>query len=152
VLFKDTIEVHATCRQVFAWLTAIKDEKTYKAWHPDHVHAEWVKGDPFEEGSVIYFEENIHGKLHKTHFLLKKIVADRLVLYQPLFPWSLFMPESSFRIDPLGKDRCWFTATIHLRAGPLFRWLGRRQIEAVRRHMKEEGENLKRAVEGGWSS
>jgi len=40
------------------------------------------------------------------------------------------------------------TATGSLRGGPLFRKLGRKQMEATKQHMKEEGENLKRILEG----
>jgi hypothetical protein len=39
------------------------------------------------------------------------------------------------------------TQDIHLRIGPLAAWLNK--LDAVRRHMREEGENLKRLLEHG---
>jgi len=38
---------------------------------------------------------------------------------------------------------------VHVRTGPLGSWLNRRELDAVRKHMKEEGENLKRLLESG---
>jgi len=32
----------------------------------------WLKGQPWVEGSVIYAEEYIHGKLHKLKFKITK--------------------------------------------------------------------------------
>jgi len=34
-----------------------------------------------------------------------------------------------------------------VRTGPIGAWLNRREFDAVRQHMHEEGENLKRIVE-----
>jgi hypothetical protein len=36
------------------------------------------------------------------------------------------------------------TQNVQLRIGPLAAWLNRRELEAVRHHMREEGDNLKR--------
>lgn len=152
ITLKDSIEVKATPEKVYAWLIdRFKDKESYQAWHPDHVDIRWIKGVPFREGSIIYAEEYLHGVLHKLKFRITKIVPNRLVEYRSLFPLSLIAPGNTFLIEPKGKNRCIFTATGSLR---LPRWLFEKiskkhenKIEATQQHIKEEGENLKRAVE-----
>jgi len=107
----------------------------------------WIKGEPFEEGSVVYFEEYLHGKIHKAKFMCTKVVPNRLIEYRPPFPWSIFIPGNQFIMEPVDEGSCLFTATIKARMGPLARKLSRKQIEGIKRHMKEEGENLKAIVE-----
>jgi hypothetical protein len=57
-------------------------------------------------------------------------------------------PPISFRTDPPG-DGCVVTQAIRVRTGPIGAWLNRREFDAVRAHMREEGENLKRTPESG---
>jgi hypothetical protein len=147
---KDSIEVKATPEQVYNWLLQrMKDRESYKAWHPDHVDVRWIKGEPFKEGSIIYAEEYLHGQLHKLKFLITKIVPNKEVYYRPLFPASIIVSGNAFIIEPKGENSCVFTATGSFRAGPLFKKFGKRIIDSTKQHMKEEGENLKKALERG---
>jgi len=127
--------------------SVLKDKEAYQAWHPDHVDVRWIKGQPLQEGSIVYAEEYLHGQLHKLKFLITKVVPNKEIEYRALFPLSLFAPGNAFIIEPKGKSSSVFTATGRLRAGPLFKKFGKNQIEATKRHMKEEGENIKRALE-----
>jgi hypothetical protein len=152
ITLKDSIEVKATPEKVFEWLIArFKDKESYQAWHPDHVDIRWIKGEPFEVGSILYVEEYLHGVLHKLKFRITKIVPNRMIEYRSLFPFSIVAPENTFLIEPKGKNSCVFIAMSSLR---LPRWLFERltkkhnsKIKAGQQHIKEEGENLKRAVE-----
>jgi uncharacterized protein YndB with AHSA1/START domain len=148
ITLTDSIEVRAAPEKVFRWLTNLKQKADYQSWHPDHVDLRWTKGEPFAKGSIAYFEEYIHGKLHKFTFLCTKVVPDKLIEYRPLFPWSIFMPKGTFVLEPKGQNSCTFTATISLRVGPLYRKLVRSQLQTVKQHMKEEGEILKKILEG----
>jgi len=143
----DLIKIKAPPEKIFNFLTSLKDTESYKAWHPDHVVMRWIKGEPFVEGSIAYFEEYLHGKIHKAKFICTKVVPNRLIEYRPPFPLSIIFPGNQFLIEPVDKGSCIFTATVKARMGPLSRRLSRRQLEGVRRHMKEEGENLKAIVE-----
>lgn len=146
----DSIEVNAPPEQVFSWLVQrMKDKESYKEWHPDHVDVRWIKGKPLHEGAVLYAEEYLHGELHKLKFVITRIVPNREIVYKALFPLSIFAPQNAFIIEPKGENSCIFTATGSYRAGPLFKKFGRNMIDATKRHMKEEGENLKYAVENG---
>ncbi len=44
-------------------------------------------------------------------------------------------------MEPLGEDSCIFTATINLRVGPLYKKFGKRHLDSINQHMKEEWEN-----------
>lgn len=147
MVLTDSIKIKASPEKIFSFLTGLKDTESYKAWHPDHVVMRWIKGEPFTEGSVAYFEEYLHGKIHKAKFMCTKAVPNRLIEYKPPFPWSIIFPGNQFIMEPVGEESCIFTATVKVRMGPLSGRLHRRRIEGVRRHMKEEGENLKVIVE-----
>ncbi len=152
IKLKDSIEVEAPAEKVFVWLCQrMKDKESYQAWHPDHVDIRWIKGEPLLEGSILYAEEYLHGDLHKLKFRITKIVPNRLIEYRSLFPLSLLSPGNKFLIEPKGQNSCVFTAMGSLR---IPRWLfikmhkkHKDKIEATEQHMKEEGQNLKKALE-----
>jgi hypothetical protein len=154
IKLKDSIEVKASPEKVFQWLTQrMKDKESYQAWHPDHVDIRWIKGEPLQQGSILYAEEYLHGDLHKLKFRITKIVPNRVIEYRPLFPLSILAPGNKFLIEPKGQNSCIFTAMGSLR---MPRWLfvrlhkkHKHKIEATQQHMKEEGQNLKRALEKG---
>ena len=143
----DSIKIKARPEKIFNFLTSLKDTESYKAWHPEHVVMYWIKGKPFAEGSIAYFEEYLHGKIQKAKFICTKVVPNRLIEYRPPFPLSIIFPGNRFIIEAVDEGNCIFTATVRARMGPLSKRLSRRQLEGVKRHMKEEGENLKAVVE-----
>ncbi len=147
LVLTDSTEIRASPERVFRWFKGLKGKADYQSWHPDHVDVSWTKGEPFEEGSVARFKEYLHGQLYTFTFLCTRVVPDRTIEYKPLFPWSVVMSRGSFVFEPKGEDSCTFTATITLRLGPLCQKLFRRRLEAVRQHMREEGEILKRLLE-----
>ena len=152
ITLTDSIEVNATPEQVFKWLVQRSaDKESYQAWHPDHVDVRWIKGKPVEQGAVCCADEYIHGVLYRLKFRITKVVPNRRIEYRFLFPLSLLAPGNVFLIEPKDGGGCTFIAKGNLR---ISRWLFERmhrkhkgKIEATRQHMKEEGENLKKAVE-----
>ena len=149
---EDSIEVKATPERVFEWLIQrFKDKESYQAWHPEHVDIKWIKGEPLQEGSILYAEEYLHGDLHKLKFRITKVVPNRVIEYKSLFPLSILSPGNTFLIEPQGENSCIFTAKGSLR---IPRWLFKKihkkhknKIETTEQHIKEEGENLKKALE-----
>ena len=141
----DSVEIDTTTDRLWDFFTDM--EKNYKAWHQgDHVECRWTKGKPHEVGSIVYAEEVLAGKLCKISMICTKIEMKRRIEYRTLFPLSLFHPRSMYLIEEKGK-RTVFTAINHFRVPRLF---GRRVetlIEATEKHIKEEGENLKRLLE-----
>lgn len=148
----DTIEIGASADSAFAQLREyLSDKESYLAWHPEHVELRWIKGEPMREGSILYAEEYLHGRLHKLKFRVTKVVPNRLIAYRPLFPLSIIATGNVFRFELRGEGRCTFTADGRIRF-PL--WLFKRmhkehtgKLAASKKHMQEEGENLKKAVE-----
>ena len=122
-------------------------EESYSRWHPDHVTFRWLDGGRLEAGAEANFEERIGGKLQQKTVRSTEVDLDRYIEFEPT-SWgvALSMPHISFTIDQQ-PDGCEVTQRISVRTGPIGAWLNRQEVEAVRRHMREEAENLKRILE-----
>ena len=123
-------------------------EINYTRWHPDHVLFRWEGPAELKVGGAFYFEERIGGKLLKKRVRFTRIEPDRIefALTNPLF--RLVLPRIAFVIGPEG-DGVRVVQTIPIRTGPIGAWLNRREFDAVRVHMAEEMQNMKRLLEGG---
>jgi hypothetical protein len=145
MILKDSIHIGARPDAIFRFFEEM--ERHYRQWHPDHVLYRRVAGRGVNEGNIFYFEEYIAGKLLKKQVVFTRVIPDQHIEFAPTF-WlmRLFLPRMLFRIEP-EADGCRFTAEIHLRMGPLARRAQRKELEAVREHMRIEGVNLKRIVE-----
>ncbi len=152
VVLTDSIEIRTTPEKIFEFFRGIVDDESYRAWHPDdHVSFRWLKGGPWEKGSVGCAEEYLHGKLHKGKFLVTDVVPNRRIVYVPLSRIIRFyIPGNTFEFIP-GEGTCTFKASGSLRVGRLAKIFAGKHLEyglaSVRKHMKEEGENLKRILE-----
>jgi uncharacterized protein YndB with AHSA1/START domain len=148
MIIEDSVEVKATPDKVYEWLIQrFESSENYRAWHPEHVSVHWIKGNGRKEGSVLYVEEYLHGELHKLKLLIAKIEPNRRIEYHLPFPASLLIPKNGFIFSSKGKGTSVFTATSTLRGGYLFERLFKQRIQALKQHMKEEGENMKAALE-----
>jgi len=152
ITLTDSIEVRAAPEEVFGFIARLADDESYRAWHPeDHVSLRWIEGPPWEEGSVAYAEEYLHGKLHKLKFTVTKVVPNRRIEYGPTSRlMRRYFPGNAFIMEP-AEEGCVFTATVKLRVGRLARILAggrlQRGLADTKQHMREEGENLKKIVE-----
>lgn len=157
VILTDSIEIRTTPEKIFDFFAHLVDDESYRAWHPDdHVAFRWIKGMPWEEGSVVYAEEYIHGKLHKLKFVVTKIVPNERIEYAPVSRFlRIYFPKNTFSIEQK-EDTCVFTASGTYRIGWLIKTLAKNKLEkglsCIRKHIKEEGENLKRILETDESS
>ena len=152
VILTDSIEIKTTPEKVFNYLTSIIDDDSYRAWHKDdHVSFRWLKGQPWAEGSVMYAEEYIHGKLHKLKFEVTKIVPNKIIEYSPASRFlRIFFPKNQFIVEQKGES-CLFIASGTYRVGWIAKTFFSKAIDkglsSVKAHMKEEGKNLKRILE-----
>ena len=99
----------------------------------------------------MYAEEYLHGKLHKLEFKVTKIVPNRHIEYTPTSRFMRrFFPKNEFIIEQKG-DTCLFIASGTFRVGWIAKTFFKKAIEnglsSTRKHMKEEGENMKRILE-----
>jgi len=149
IVIEHSIEINSTAEKVYACLLDIfGSSENYHSWHPDHRDIRWIRGKPFENGSIGYAEQYLHGELHRGKFICTNVVPNSYIEYRPVFPASIFIPKLQFIFEMKDNDACIFTARNYLRAGPLFAKLAKQQIADTKRHISEEGENLKAMVEG----
>ena len=142
----DSVVINRSPESVFEWFAHFAEN--YRSWHKDHLLARWVKGNNFEKGSVLYAEEYLGGKLEKLSFEITNCVPNELIEYKVLFPESIICSGGSFSIKPSDCGSV-FTATLSFRLGGLVSMTAKKRAEAIRQHMKEEGENLKVLLEEG---
>jgi len=146
VIFEDNIKINCKAVQAFEFFQRM--EENYLNWHHEHVVFKWVKGLELIEGNVFYFEEKIGNELLKKEVRLSKVVPNKYIEFQPTNRLlRFFLPKMTFIIEEQDIGIL-FTAQIFLDwFGPLARRLQKRQFNAIRQHMKEEGENLKIILE-----
>ena len=145
VILKDSIEIRAKPDKIFHWLKNL--DKNYKEWHPDHVKCvNLMDSEELQIEDVFLYEEYLHGELHKLKFKLTKIEENTRIEFKSLFPISLICPGGSFIIEPKGENSI-FIATLSFRLGKLFSKFAKSKVDAIKQHMKEEGENLKKLLE-----
>jgi len=144
IVLEDTIEINTTPDKI--WEFWVNMDKNYKAWHPqDHILFRWTKGRPMEEGSTIYAEETVGGKLLKGKVTCVDVVPNRKFALKLPFPRSLFV-KYEYLIEPRGENTA-FTAYTYLK----YPGFTRKRIQSVivigKKHVKEEGVNLKKILE-----
>ena len=147
IVLRDAVEIKASPEQIFEFFVHFKEN--FHAWHPDHVECHYLKAGPLEEGLVIYIEEYLHGKLHKLKLHVTKIEPNSRIEYKT---WGT---KGVFIIEPRGANS-FFTAELHMGTkipllgslvDALMRIFLSRQLEGIKRHMAEEGQNLKGILE-----
>ena len=118
VILTDSIEIKTTPDKIFDFFAHLVDDESYRSWHPDdHVALRWIKGLPWEEGSVVYAEEYIHGKIHKLKFVITGVIPNKRIEYAPQSRiLRIYFPKNTFAVEPKG-DICVFTASGYFRVG-----------------------------------
>jgi hypothetical protein len=149
IVLRDTVEIEAAPEQIFNFFIHFKDN--FHAWHPDHVECRYLnfEGTP-EEGSVIYIEEYLHGKLHKLKLHITKLKPNARIEYK-----TFLGSKGVFIIEPRG-DNSLFTAEMYMGTNvrllanlvdSIMKILVSRRLQGIKQHMSEEGQNLKRILE-----
>jgi len=143
IVLRDAIQINVSPEDIFEWLSNL--DKNYRDWHQDHVKWEFRGG--FHEGSKCYCEELIHGKLHRMNGRITRLRKKVLVEFKFSFPTTLICPRGSFIIEPDGSGST-FVATLSFRFAGVLSRFAKRRMNSVKNHMEEEGQNLKRILEG----
>jgi len=149
IVLRDTVEIKAAPEQIFNFFVHFKEN--FHAWHPDHVECRYLnfEGTP-KEGSVIYIEEYLHGKLHKLKLHITKLKPNSRIEYK-----TFLGSKGVFIIDPRGDDSV-FTAEMYMGTNVrllanlvdiIMKILMSRQLQGIKQHMAEEGQNLKSILE-----
>jgi hypothetical protein len=140
----DSIVIHSPPEPIWDWLSDLADH--YTEWHPDHVSAEWERGEPNRVGSILRAVEHLGGIREELRFELTSLEPPHRFEYRMRGPISLLLPGGAFNVQPHNGDSQ-FEASISYRFGRLTERVFRHRVAALKRHMAEEGENLKRIIE-----
>ena len=150
LILEDIAELRATPREVYDWFRNLVDN--YRDWHPDHVSCRYVRGKQLRVGSVLYVEEYLHGRLHRLRFKLTSREPDSGFRYR-IAPGL----RGGFRITPMNSGArleakvCigWNLPII----GPVVDFvvtkLFKAELNDLRAHMREEGQNLSSLLGAG---
>ena len=150
ISLRDSVEIHTTPGQLFAWLGRMPEE--YESWHPDHVACRVLHGSVLEVGSVVECQEYLHGKLHSLRFRMTKVIPDKRVEFV-----IERMGRGAFEAQANG-DTVTFVAELDIGSDApivgrfvdfIISRLFNQRIESMRQHMAEEGRNLKTILESG---
>lgn len=144
LVLANTVEINTKPEQI--WQFWANMDKNYKSWHPeDHILFRWTKGKPMEEGSKIYAEEIVGGKLLKIKVTCVDVIPNRKFALIYPFPTSLFA-KYEYVIEPRGKNTA-FTAYTYLKYPSFAKKRIQSAVEIGEKHVREEGENLKKILE-----
>ena len=99
-----------------------------------------------EEGSEIYAEETVGGKLLKGKLTCTEVIPNRKFVLKCPFPMSFFC-KYEYLIEPRGAKTA-FAAFTYAKYPGFARRRVESAVEVGKKHTREEGENLKRILEG----
>lgn len=141
----DSVAIDVPAGEVWEWLSNMAER--YTEWHPDHVSAAWVLGEPNCIGSRFEAVEYLAGHRERLRFELTSVEPPHAMEYRILGAHSILIPRGRFLVRPSGTGSE-FRAEIDIRLGFLLKLVLRRRMKALRSHMREEGLYLKRLLEG----
>jgi hypothetical protein len=152
IKLRDSIRIQTSPEQLFKWLELMPQE--YCSWHPDHVACRVIQGSILQPDDYeIECKEFLHGKLHTMRLHLTMIDPGKRMEYE--IPG---LGKGAFEVIPENGE-VKFVAELNLGSDfpivgclidAILRTLLRRRLEAMRQHMREEGQNLKQIIELGW--
>ena len=149
-IMEDSTEIKTTPEKI--WDFFINLDKNYKSWHPeDHIVFKWVKGKPMTTDSHYYGEEYMNGRVKKFKGTIGEVIPNRKIVFKFTFPVTLVSPYFEWRIEPKGSNSV-FTAITIIRCEKFYRRIMRKKswdtlIATGKKHVQEEGENLKKILE-----
>ena len=154
ITLQDKIEINTSSEKIFEWFAHL--DKNFKSWHPkEHVECRYLKGNPLEEDSILYFEVYLLGKLQKAKYYITNIEPNSRIEFKVGFPLSLFGGRGDYVVEPRGDNSLFIQDTYLGMRIPLLgsvidkliQLLLGRLNEAFKKHMAEEDQNLKRIME-----
>ena len=154
IRFTDETIINASSDKVFYFLTHI--DRLYKKWHSkDHIFCHALIGSLDRKGSMVHFFEWIgHFPLYLIA-QISKVDKDHYIEYLPVFPFSLLrLGYGSFTIEKISNNEIKLVAYVEGGynipvIGSFLDFIVRKLIsfDAIKKHMNEEGENIKRYLE-----
>lgn len=148
LVLQESTTIRTTAEAAYRWFGQL--EQHYRAWHPDHINCRWVKGARLRPGAILEIEENLHGKAHRLRIELLEVQPDRLIRYHiaPGLDGSFCFLPTEAGVTVLAELRFgWELPLLPRLLDPALHYLFRPHLAALRRHMHEEGLNLRTLLE-----
>jgi len=149
IILRYSISINAPAKKIFDFFMGFQEN--FYAWHPDHTDCRYLTDGPLGEGSVIYIEEKLHGKPHKL-----KMKITKLERYSRMEYTTIMGTKGVFSIEPKNDRSSIFTAelnfgtkipVISILVDLFMKTFLSQPLEGIKKHMVEEGVNLKKMVE-----
>lgn len=145
MIFQHSQAIRASAESAYRFFASI--DENYTRWHPAHESCRWLGDDRLAEGSRLEFTETIGGHRMTKQCFIRTVVPDSLIVCSMTNRfYRLFIPFWSFTFETT-DDGIVFIQKLKVRMGPIGKWLNRKGLQAVERHIVEEGENLKAILE-----
>lgn len=147
MILEETTTIDASPTAIFGFFEDM--DANYRRWHPDHEAFRWEEGSTLATGATATFTERIGGHRQEKTVRFTAVEPPRYLEFHPTGRLErLLLPHISFTIEPTADGSATTVRQrLRVRTGPIGAWLNRREFDAVREHMREEGRNLKRLLE-----
>jgi hypothetical protein len=143
------VDINTTPEKIWEFLINI--EHNYKAWHPDdHILFRWIKGVPFEEGSVFYAEQYMMGQNVKYKGKISECISGKKITMRFSFPLSLITEKIEMIVEDHGSYSKFKHITymkFKLLSRTIFKNRNIRLLNDMNAHVLAEGANMKRIIE-----
>ena len=142
--------IDAPARSVFGFLTHV--DLLYKTWHrKDHVFYKALVGTLDKKRCIIHFYEFINKFPIYLIVRVTELKNNELIEYRPIFPFSwLKVGMGYFKIEAIAENKSKLIA--HVEFGDKFKIIDKIvqtfiKESNIRKHIREEGEYLKKYLE-----
>lgn len=140
----DSTWIRTTPERAFGFFENL--DATFLGWHNNHHCFRWEEGRGMREGVVLYFEELLGLTVMETRMTVIRVEPNRRIeLAATNRAGRPALPRAAFRIETEGEG---VRLTSVLRIRPAGAGLDGKELDAVRRRMRERSENLKGLLEG----
>lgn len=154
VCLEDKIKIDAPREEIINWLRRLP--RNYRQWHPkDHREFKVITGElELKEGSVAHAVEYLGKFLLSFKFKIIRVESDREIYWRAMFPFALanlngrFLLEERDNATEVTASICYGWPIPFL--GNLLDWFLEQLFadqKAILKHMREENEYLKAAIE-----
>lgn len=143
--------INSSSSSIFNFLVHL--DLYYKIWHPkDHVFCKVIFGSLDKNECIFHFLEILGG--FPLYLIVKvyELKKDKYMAYRPIFPFSLLkIGRGYFRIENISSNKSRLIAFVEYGYGNS-KWIDNAinyfvKTEVVKKHIKEEGENIKNFLE-----
>jgi hypothetical protein len=148
----ETTRVAASPEAVWRFFSELDEH--YTDWHPEHLSWRTLRGRPLAKGTIWFADEWVGPLRVSSRFFVEDAEPGRFFAYRLGFPSSIVRAGGSFRLVPVSGSACELIEEVRLGfSTPVIGALLDRLLAIVlplgelRRHIREEGENLARLLD-----